>query len=244
MNQVFSSALDADHISQQELAEINRYLTTLSACQRLDWALNNLPGAHCISSSFGAQSAALLHMSQQLQPGIPVIFVDTGFLFAETYEFAAQLQARLGLNIVRAQALAQHRWRELDVANLQASGVEAISRYNRVHKVEPMQRALRELGAQTWIAGLRRDQSESRENIEILQLQGGRFKLHPIADWRDRDIGRYLSAQQLPYHPLWEKGYVSIGDRYLTTPLLPGMQAQDTRFFGLKRECGLHEVVA
>ena len=101
-----------------------------------------------------------------------------------------------------------------------------------------MQRALRELDVRTWIAGLRRGQSSSRANIDFVELRDGRWKVHPIADWTDRDVWTYLQAHDLPYHPLWHEGYVSIGDVHTTRRLEDGMSPEDTRFFGLKRECG------
>ncbi len=103
-----------------------------------------------------------------------------------------------------------------------------------------MRRALDELGARTWIAGPRRSQSESRRDLALLELREGRWKLHPLADWSDRDVWQYLQRHDLPYHPLWQRGYVSIGDVHTTRPWQPGMREEDTRFFGLKRECGLH----
>src|SRR3546814_19835972 len=103
-----------------------------------------------------------------------------------------------------------------------------------------MQRALEELGVRTWIAGLRRGQSRSRAGIDFLQLRDGRWKLHPLADWTDRDVGDYLRKHGLPYHPLWHRGYVSIGDVHTTRQWESGMREEDTRFFGLGRECGLH----
>ena len=104
-----------------------------------------------------------------------------------------------------------------------------------------MQRALRELGASTWISGIRRAQSRSRSEVDFLQLHDERWKLHPLADWSDRDVWNYLQRHELPYHPLWHEGYVSIGDVHTTRRLEAGMNEEDTRFFGLKRECGLHE---
>jgi phosphoadenosine phosphosulfate reductase len=103
-----------------------------------------------------------------------------------------------------------------------------------------MRRALDELGVRTWIAGIRRSQSESRVQAQFLELHDGRWKLHPIADWRDHDVWRYLNRHDLPYHPLWHEGYVSIGDVHTTRRWEPGMRDEDTRFFGLQRECGLH----
>jgi len=75
----------------------------------------------------------------------------------------------------------------------------------------------------------------------VLAVSVGRFKLHPVIDWSNRDVYLYLKRHNLPYHPLWDQGYVSVGDTHTSRPLQPGMREEDTRFFGLKRECGLHE---
>ena len=193
-----------------------------------------------MSSSFGAQSAAILHLATSVRPGIPVILVDTGYLFADTYRFADELSNRLSLNLKVYCSQLGAAWMEARFGKLWEQGVEGIERYNEIRKVEPMRRALTELHAQTWIAGLRRSQSDTRRDIDILGLRNGRWKLHPVADWGDRDVWRYLQANRLPLHPLWERGYVSIGDVHTTRPWRPGMQYDATRFFGLKRECGLH----
>jgi phosphoadenosine phosphosulfate reductase len=232
---------DGSAHADRDTVHINKWLADQPAERRVEWALHHLPPVHVVSSSFGAQSAAILHMVSAQQRDIPVIFVDTGFLFAETYEFAAALVSRLSLNVCRVESVPADRFTEAEVERLQEGGLAAITHYNQVHKVEPMRRALRELNAQTWIAGLRRDQADSRKHLDFLTMQDGRWKFHCIADWTDRDVWRYLSRHHLPYHPLWEKGYVSIGDRHLTRAMLPGMNAQDTRFFGLKREFGLHD---
>ena len=115
-----------------------------------------------------------------------------------------------------------------------------LQHYSRLRKIEPMRRALQDLGARTWIAGLRRAQSESRKAIEFVELRDGRWKFHPLADWSNRSVWNYLQRHGLPLHPLWQSGYVSIGDVHTTVPLQPGMREEDTRFFGIKRECGLH----
>jgi phosphoadenosine phosphosulfate reductase len=129
---------------------------------------------------------------------------------------------------------------EARLGRLWEHGLDGLERYNRLRKVEPMQRALTEIGARTWVAGLRRTQTAERGSIDFLELRDGRWKFHPIADWTDRDVWKYLQDNRLPYHPLWERGYLSIGDVHTTRPWEPGMREEDTRFFGLKRECGLH----
>jgi phosphoadenosine phosphosulfate reductase len=226
--------------SRQALAELNTWLGGRSAQQRVEWALESLSGEHALSSSFGAQSAAALHLATRARPDLPVILVDTGYLFPETYRFVDELTERLSLNLKVYRPQVGIAWMEARMGRLWEQGVEGITRYNRLRKVEPMQRALQELGVRTWIAGLRRSQASTRANIDFLEIKDGRWKLHPLADWSDRDVGQYLARHALPYHPLWDKGYVSIGDVHTTRAWEPGMREEDTRFFGLQRECGIH----
>ena len=222
------------------LAELNTWLGQRSAEQRVAWALDSLSGTHALSSSFGAQSAVSLHLLTAQRPDIPVIVVDTGYLFPETYAFIEQMSERLTLNLHVQRPKMSRAWMEARHGQLWQKGAEGIQRYNQLRKVEPMQRALDELGVRTWFAGLRRAQSDSRRDIDFLELRDGRWKLQPLADWSDRDVWQYLQKHDLPYHPLWHEGYVSIGDTHSTTRWQPGMRDQDTRFSGLLRECGIH----
>jgi phosphoadenosine phosphosulfate reductase len=226
--------------SPKALAELNQWLGQRSAQERVAWALESLSGEHALSSSFGAQSAVSLHLVTRIKPDIPVILIDTGYLFPETYRFVDELSERLSLNLKTYRPQIGIAWMEARLGKLWEQGIDGINRYNRLRKVEPMQRALAELGARTWIAGLRRSQTQTRAGVDFLELREGRWKLHPLADWSDRDVGRYLTEHDLPYHPLWDKGYVSIGDVHTTRPWEAGMREEDTRFFGIKRECGLH----
>ena len=213
----------------------------MTAEDRIASALKTLPGRHIVSSSFGAQSAVMLHLLASRSPEIPVLLIDTGYLFAETYRFIDQLVSKLQLNLKVIRPELSAAWQEARHGRLWESGTEGIRRYNRSNKVEPMERALAEQQVGTWFSGLRRSQSDTRQDIAILQARSGAVKVHPIADWSNRDIHQYLRQHDLPYHPLWDEGYVSIGDRHTSRPLGSGMTEQDTRFFGLVRECGLHE---
>lgn len=222
-------------------AAADRRLSDASASERIAWALAQYGNSLVLSTSFGAQSAVMLHLATRLAPDIPVVFIDTGYLFPETYLFADELTRRLKINLKVYRAAESPAWIEARHGKLWEKGAEGIAAYNQIAKVEPMQRALSELGAQAWLAGLRRVQSSTREQLPVVSTQDGRAKILPIVNWTDKDIYTYLGANGLPYHPLWEKGYVSIGDTHTTRPLTADMSPEETRFFGLKRECGLHD---
>jgi phosphoadenosine phosphosulfate reductase len=229
-------------LSLNDLPALNANLQAASAEQRIEWSLERLPGVHVLSSSFGAQAAVSLHLLAKAAPSIPVVLIDTGYLFPETYEFIDRLVERLQLNLKVFRSELSSAWSEARYGKLWEQGVEGIDRYNKLSKVEPMQRALRELGVGTWFTGLRREQSATRANVAVIEQRNGVYKVQPIVDWTDRDVGKYLKAHDLPYHPLWDKGYVSIGDWHTTRSLNDVETLEETRFFGLKRECGLHGV--
>jgi len=222
------------------LSEISAGLEKVSAEKRVGWALERFRPDVMLSTSFGVQSAVLLHMVTQQWPEIPVVMVDTQYLFPETYRFADELTARLKLNLKIYRPQISAAWQEAREGKLWEHGVDGIEQYNQINKVEPMQRAIRELGVRGWITGLRRQQAKSRKEVGVLQKQGDLIKIQPIIDWTDRMVYEYLKKYDLPYHPLWEQGYVSVGDIHTTRPLTANMTEEETRFFGLKRECGLH----
>ena len=216
-------------------------LEVVSAQERVKWAVEEFADGLVLTTSFGIQSAVMLHLVTRIVPGIPVIFIDTGYLFPETYRFARELTEKLSLNLktyvpaqtaARQEALHGRQWEQ---------GIEGLKRYNHINKVEPMDRAVRELRATAWLAGLRRSQASTREALPVVQRQNKITKIHPIIDWDNRTIHRYLTEHGLDYHPLWEEGYVSVGDWHSTSKLEAGMTEEQTRFGGLKRECGLHE---
>lgn len=194
-----------------------------------------------LSTSFGVQSAVMLHMVTQIVPQIPILFIDTGYLFPETYRFAAELDQRLSLNLKTFRSQQSAAQQEALYGKLWEQGLDGLKQYNELNKVEPMNRAITQLGAQAWISGLRRVQSNSRKKRPAIEKQNKIVKLYPIIDWSDKAIYDYLTQHDLPYHPLWDQGYVSVGDWHSTSKLSAGMHAEDTRFGGLKRECGLHE---
>ncbi len=236
----YQQLLAQDSATQQAwLTELNQKLSSMTAQQRVEFALNELPGTHMLSSSFGIQAAVMLHLCTRVSPNLPVVLTDTGYLFPETYRFIDELQDKLQLNLQVYRSKLSPAWQEARYGQLWTTA-DGLKQYNQLNKVEPMARAQQELAVQTWFSGLRRSQSSTRAETQIISIQRGIVKCCPIVEWSNKDIHYYLQDNNLPYHPLWEQGYVSVGDTHSTRPLELGMSEEDTRFNGLGRECGLH----
>jgi phosphoadenosine phosphosulfate reductase len=217
-------------------------LEAMTAQERIKWAVETYGDRLILSTSFGIQSALLLHMATQVKPDIPVVFVDTQYLFPETYRFAEELRERLNLNLYIYRAPMSAAWQEALHGKRWEQGGDALDRYNLENKVEPMNRAVKELGADAWLSGLRRVQASTRAERPAAEQQNRIAKIYPVIDWSDREVYQYLKANNLPYHPLWSENYVSVGDWHSSSPLGFGMTAEETRFGGQKRECGLHDL--
>lgn len=230
-------------LRQKELTALNAGYANLTAEQRVDRALRDLPATHALTSSFGAQAAVSLHLLTQALPNLPVILLDTGYLFAETYGFIEQLRERLDMNLHISSARMSAAMQEAIYGQRWNQGISGLDAYNLDNKVEPLQRAFAELDVSTWFSGLRRSQAASRRDTRFVDIIDGRYKVAAIADWSDKDVFEYLSKHDLPYHPLWHEGYVSIGDTHTTRSLHEVDSEEETRFFGLKRECGIHTSV-
>jgi len=223
---------------KKELSEMNGELGTLSASERVRWVLDQFGDKTVMSSSFGIQSSIMLHLVTQIRPEIPVIFIDTGYLFPETYRYAEELVDRLKLNVKVYVPVHSASWQEAIYGRRWEKGKRELKAYGMMNKLEPMNRALKEHQTEAWLTGLRHEQSTTREDLNYLTLQQKIHKAHPILDWSSKDVYYYMQKHDLPSHPLWEKGYVSVGDWHSSAPLTPGMTEEQTRFSGIKRECG------
>ena len=225
---------------EKKVSPVARF-RSLSLEQRLAWINREYSGKWLMSTSFGIQSAVLLHALSSRYPKIPIIFIDTGYLFKETYAFAISLTKRLSLNLFTYGAMRSPAYQEVLFGKRWEKSAEDLANYNMENKIEPMNRAIEEFGASAWVSGIRWTQSKTRKKRSFIEKQNKVLKIYPILDWTDKEIFLYLKEHNLPYHPLWNEGYVSVGDVHSTKKLSIGMSEEDTRFSGYKRECGLHE---
>lgn len=224
-----------------DLEAVNASLEGADAEEVVRWAAETFGERLVMTSSFGAHSALMLHLASRVIPRIPVIFLDTGYLFPETYQFAEALRERLGLRIEVYSPRMTAARQEALYGRLYDGDEEELARYQEINKREPMRRALRELDAAAWLAGLRADQTEFRSGLSTVVRQNGIYKVHPILGWSKQDVADYFDLYDLPMHPLYAWGYRSIGDVHSTVPVDPD-ESDDRagRMLGEKRECGIH----
>jgi len=223
-----------------ELDEENRAFGASTPEELIEWASKRFGEKLIASTSFGATSAVMLHLVHRVAPRTPIICVDTGYLFPETYQFADALIKRLELDVRFYSAPMSPARQEALYGKLWEQGEDGVKRYLQINKAEPMQRAIAALGAEAWMAGLRSEQTEHRAGLRRIDRQNGKIKLHPVLHWTGDEMKAYMERYDLPYHPMVEQGYRSIGDHHSTIPTTADMDPRDGRILGKTRECGLH----
>ncbi|MGC4016996.1 MAG: phosphoadenylyl-sulfate reductase [Luteolibacter sp.] len=233
MTQLSTSISEADALSAE--------LAALKAGDRLKLLHERYGSRLVATTSFGIQAVVMLHLIHENAPEIPVVFIDTGYLFPETYQYIDEVTKRFpkldlrvyqpALTAARMEALYGKLWEQ---------GKEGNDRYGIITKVEPMDRALKEIGGDVWLSGVRRSQSSTRANRSFAEQQKKTLKVYPILDWADAQVNIYMNQHALPPHPLAEQGYATMGDWHSTSPVVEGQDAESTRFNGEKYECGLH----
>lgn len=211
---------------------------TLPAASLLDVAINRLyPGRIALVSSFGTEAAVLLHLVARIDKAIPVLFVDTDKLFGETLRYRDRLVDRLGLTDVRTLLPDPAR-----VAQKDPDGTLWFRDSDlccRIRKVEPLAAGIE--GFDAWISGRKRFQASTRASLGLFELDGGRMKINPLANWSAKDLKAYADAHDLPPHPLVAQGFRSVGCMPCTDRVAPGEDDRAGRWRGReKTECGIH----
>jgi len=231
-------------LSEGEIRDLNERFETAHPRDIVRWALCD-SGLERVSlaSAFQAEGTCVMHMATEIRPGVSVMFLDTGFHFAETLAFKSRLAERLSLNVI-----------DLAGEHTPASQAEALGPrlYERdpdrccdINKVRPMMRALRELDG--WVTAFRRDSSPTRANspfVDRYEFEPGRWivKINPVANWTRRDTWAYLAEHDLPHNPLYDIGYASIGCAPCTRMPFSGEPERAGRWAGLSKwECGIQQ---
>jgi phosphoadenosine phosphosulfate reductase len=194
-----------------------------------------------LTCSFQHDGVVLAHMMRGIAPWVPVLFIDTGFHFPETLEYVEEITRRFDLTLrVLHPSISKEDFARAHGADLYRRDPDLCCSIN---KVAPLREALR--GVRCWINGRRRDQSSLRRRLTVVErYEGGIHKVNPLVGWTARDTHRYLQQHAIPEHPLFEKGYASIGCAPCTRPILAGEDERAGRWSGSgKSECGIHTLL-
>jgi phosphoadenosine phosphosulfate reductase len=224
--------------SAAEIERRSEEFETETPQEILRWAVDAFWPQIALSSSFQTQSVPLLHMASRIRRDLLIFFLDTGYHFWETHMFREHLSSHWHLNVL--DLYREARWDEFARQNIRSLPAEDPSLCCYLHKVQPMQKALKDMKA--WITGIRRDQTALRAQAKILELQSdGLLKINPLLNWTKEDIKRYSQEHRLPAHPLFQRGYRSIGCSPCTIAIGLNDDERAGRWSGRgKAECGLH----
>ena len=231
-----------------DLDVINQIFEKEHPSKIVEWALARFEGDMIVSSSFGAESMVTIHLATQVKPDIKIVTVDTGFLFPETHRFMEQMRQRFNLNVWTYRTLNDpvKYLRDVGITDPDDRSDPLVKdACCAVNKVEPLRRAMRELAPRGWFRGIRRNQSKTREHARFIErdLTFDNYAVSPILGWGSREIFAYMKQHDLPYHPLYEQGYLSIGCNPLscTRPVMAGEDPRSGRWAGSgKVECGVN----
>ncbi len=238
MSAILHQALITDAANVSPAQALDRALRDASPAEVIETALKTVGRERlALVSSFGTESAALLKVMADVDPAIPVVFLDTGWLFEETLAYRDTLIATLGLTDVRSiKPLEETLSREDPDRELWFSDPDACC---RIRKVEPLARALKPFAA--WINGRKRFQGGARADIPVVEDDGAKLKFNPFANVSREEIEAIYKTAKLPAHPLVASGYLSVGCMPCSSRTAPGEDARAGRWRGqAKRECGIH----
>ena len=211
---------------------------SMTAEECLLWAYDRFGSRLCLTCSWQKQSSVLVHMVSELGIDIPVIELDTALFFRETYETREKLVERYGLELIRPEVISVAEQHKQEGPNLWETNPD---RCCHVRKVEPLERALKDYDA--WISGIRREQSLTRKDAQRVEFSERYdvWKIQPLVDWDSKRVDAYIHVNEIPYNPLHDAGYPSIGCIPCTRPVARGEDERAGRWADSdKIECGIH----
>ena len=228
---------------QPNLRQYNKELINMKPQEMLTWGYEKFGNQFAITTSFGIQSSVLLNMVSKLylQRKIKIFWIDTGYLPSETYKYAEKLIEDLSLEIEVLQSeLSPARMETIYGKLWETNKVSDLDKYHELRKIKPLENGLEKYNIHCWASGVRAGQTENRKKMRFLDIIRKRLSLRPLLNWTNKDIFYYMKENNLPDHPLFSKGYSTIGDWHSSTPDGIQTKGRDTRFGGIKQECGIH----
>jgi len=228
---------------QLDLEEHNKKFKDMSPRELILWGYKNFDNQFAITTSFGIQSSVILNMVNQcsLQKKIKIFWIDTGYLPSETYKYAEMLINYLSLEIEVLQSeISPARMESLYGKLWETNKSSDLDKYHEIRKIKPLENALHKNNISCWASGVRSEQTNNRNNMKFIDIIRNRLSLRPLLNWKNKDVYYYMKENQLPSHPLFSKGYSTVGDWHSSSAESIENEGRSTRFGGIKQECGIH----
>ena len=227
----------------KSIHKTSKDLEKLSAQDQLKWGFEQFDERFVLTTSFGIQSAVLLHMTVGIKSNQKpkVIWIDTGYLPKETYNYAEELTKLFELNLLVAQSPMSPARMEALYGRLWETGVQKdLEKYHQIRKVDPLEKAFSDLNVHCWASGVRKGQTKNRKSMSNIDFIRERLTVRPLLNWTKKDIFYYMEKYKLPQHPLFEKGFSTVGDWHSSEAENTNTKGRSTRFGGVSEECGIH----
>ena len=219
--------------NKYNLEKFNDELINLSSLEMIEWALKKFENNLAFTTSFGIQSSVLLHLiqSSSLKNEVKIFWIDTGYLPKETYLYANKLINKLSLNITILQSEISPAHMEAMYGKLwESNRVEDINKYHQIRKVDPLDNALKKYSINCWGSGVRAQQTTNRGKMKFIELIRDTLSIRPLLGWSQKDIFYYMEEKNLPQHPLFMKGYSTVGDWHSSSAESTNTKCRSTRF--------------
>jgi len=232
-----------NNIQPELINKYNQELIDMKPQEMLTWGYKKFENQFAITTSFGIQSSVLLNMVSKLclQRKIKIFWIDTGYLPPETYQYAEKLMEDLSLEVEVLQSkLSSARMEAIYGKLWETNKVSDLDKYHELRKIKPLENGLEKHNIYCWASGVRAGQTENRNKMRFVDIIRKRLSLRPLLNWTNKDIFYYMKENNLPAHPLFSKGYSTVGDWHSSTPDGIQTKGRNTRFGGIKEECGIH----
>ncbi|WP_288262124.1 phosphoadenylyl-sulfate reductase [uncultured Prochlorococcus sp.] len=230
-------------IQPELINKYNQELINMTAQDILSWGYKKFDNQFAVTTSFGIQSSVLLNIVSKLclNKKIKIFWIDTGYLPPETYQYAQILIKDLSLDVEVLQSeLSPARMEAIHGKLWETNKASDLDKYHELRKIKPLENGLEKYNIQCWASGVRSSQTENRKEMKFLDVIRQRLSLRPLLSWTNKDIFYYMKENNLPAHPLFKKGYSTVGDWHSSIPDGNDTKGRATRFGGIKQECGIH----
>ena len=226
-----------------EIAKLNQDLDGATPTEVLRWASRRFHPRLLMATAFGAEGCCIIHMLADIQPAVTFINLDTGYQFAETLELRERIRERYGITVDYIRP-------ETSVTDYEAAHGGPLyglrpDQCCHDRKIMPLRRAIERIAPLAWISAIRKDQTDDRRSAEVVQWDAkfNLVKVNPLLNWSKKDVWTFIAKHEVPYNPLHDRDYPSIGCWPCTRPVKPGEDDRSGRWAGkIKKECGLHVI--